>query len=183
MKNNKPEWLRKAEEEQAKFLKSKVGKMTDAEIKKSNDAIKFFKLEDSEEQRKRYLKAIKKNPNMQSKGGKERSKDFTSEYQAYAASCRKKENVLASMKKATINSAINKKLKTKKWKQELYNMITLEKFTVYDLEQYVCKFPNMKDLQMFRGYLRDKKMYEVIGIFDNGKPGPSPKLYKKVETK
>lgn len=183
MENNKPEWLIKAEEEQAKFNESKIGKMTDTQIKKSNDAIQFLKLEDSEEQRKRYLKAIEKHPNMQSNGGKERAKDFTSEYQAHAASCRKKENVLASMRKASINSAINKKIKTKKWKQELYDMITLEKFTVYDLEKYVCKFPNMKDLQMFRNYLRDKKMYEVVGIFDNGKPGPSPKLYKKVETK
>ena len=75
MENNKPEWLRKAEEEQAKFNETKWAKMTDAQLAQSNVAIEAFKLNDSEEQRKRYLIALEKHPNMQSNGGKTSGKN------------------------------------------------------------------------------------------------------------
>tara|TARA_R110000744_G_scaffold237676_1_gene355119 strand:- start:387 stop:1040 length:654 start_codon:yes stop_codon:yes gene_type:complete len=75
MENNKPEWLRKAEEEQAKFSETKFGKMTDGEIAQCN-ALENHKEqypELHEQYREKALDAGWRNPEVQSplgvKGG------------------------------------------------------------------------------------------------------------------
>lgn len=151
MKNNKPEWLLKAEEEQAKFNETKIGKMTE----------------------KAYA---------QYEGGITRSKGFTSKYQSNTAKKNSYENKMKAASKGGSITGITKRALTIKWKQELYDMITLKEFTVYDIEKYINEFPNMSDLQMFRLWLRDISKYEVVGIRENNKSGANPKIYKKVET-
>lgn len=191
-KNNKPQWLLDAEKTIQEFEDSKYGKMTQAEynkrmqfensfLAKSMESLDEYRKtgEFIEMQKELYQRAIKKNPNMHSKGGKQRAKSFTKEHQSYAASCRNPEKLKKSSKKAAAVSAANRKKNTEILKQKLYDLIELDSFTIYDLENLIQYFDEFNDLQMFRKYLRDTSRYEIIGYKNICKPGPNPKLYKK----
>ena len=180
--DKKPQWLKDVEKELKKFNDSKTGQMSDTQIARSNNAVNNFKLEDSETQRKRSLKAQEKHPDMQSRGGKTRATQFTSEYQSMASKSVSSESRSKAGKIGASVTGAQKKANTKILKQKLYDLIELKEFTVYDLEHLLENFDEFQDLQMFRFYLRDKKMYEVVGTKPNGKPGPAPKLYSKIKS-
>lgn len=169
MKNtNKPQWLIDAEKDINEFHETKHGKMTEKDFAKYNRNVNG------------RIAAIASNPNISIDGGKKRAEQFTSDSQKYAASCRDKDKLKKSALKGAINSAINKKIHTEYLKNKLYDLISLDKFTVYDLETLLVEFKDFKDLQMFRIYLRDTSKYEVIGVLKSNKPGPGSKIYRKI---
>jgi hypothetical protein len=132
---NKPDWLIKAEEEQAKFNQSKYGSMTEKQLISCEAGVK---------------------------GGKKTAKRFTSDYQANASKSRSKEVILNSTSAAGFASGILKKEKTENYIKKLYSLIVLDQFTINDIKHLYKEFDHLKDDQMIRIWIKNSDMFEQI---------------------
>lgn len=108
------------------------------------------------------------------KGGAKTAKSFTRESQIKAVKSRTQEGIAKSVKKATAASNIIKKEKTELYKKKLYDLITLDEFTIKDIEHLYTEFDNLKDTQMIRIWVKDTQYFTPLG-----RRGLA-RLYKKI---
>ena len=169
MENTKPQWLIDAENEINIAANTKYGMMTNKQFRAS-DTASYASSFVSDITRSKAGKI----------GGAKTAKSFTSESQKIANSKRSKKGIIKAITSAAAASAIVKKENTFKTKVKFYNLILEEEFIIDDLTKYLIHFPEFKDNQMFKIFLRDKEMYQIIGLFNNNKRGAKPKIYKKI---